>query len=207
MCPSQSPVTYDEQWFNQEEAEGLVTKLADTDADYETIVAGIPAIKPKEGIDETDEYAGEFHKGLVDYLRIREERKQKPLQSNLRDPNGEDPKAVWNHAIYKYSSVMEEAEEGEEDIIKIITTIYANTDVFFPSNNIIDRKETYAYKLKYTPEGEVYRKFTEQDWISATGFAPYNLWFIESSWFDGLGELYNPEVKKENVEKLGVDFP
>jgi beta propeller repeat protein len=200
--------------FSQEEIEGLVTKLADTNAAGEAVIEGIPAtdidnnpLKPMLGADDTDKFVGDFHKGLVKYFRIGvgEERKKMPLQSNLRDSDGIDPNQVWNHAIYKYSSIMEESKEGIEDIVKVTTTIYANDDVF-PSDNILDRTETYVYKLRYTSDGEVDATFINQgqDWISTTGFAPYNLYFIEDSQFNN---THNLEVKKENVETLGIIFP
>jgi len=197
-------VVYSGQSFNQEEMEGLVIKLANTyNVDGEILAGPIPSIKPESGKDDTDEFADDFHVGLVNYLRIPKERKS--LYSNLRDPKVRIPEAVWNHAIYKYKSVMQEAKEGEESIIKITTTINANADVF-PSDNIVDRIEKYVYKLKYKPNGEIDDKFIGQDWISASGFTPGKLSLITGCRFDN-NRSNNPYVRKENVEKLGIQFP
>ncbi|OGX43078.1 MAG: hypothetical protein A3H41_01355 [Omnitrophica WOR_2 bacterium RIFCSPLOWO2_02_FULL_45_28] len=202
LLPQPEAITYNGQSFIQEEMEGLVTKLADKDANFEIIINNIPPLKPQLGADDTDEFADNFHLGLVDYIRDPKERK--PLQSNLRDPQGINPSAVWNHVIYKYSSTMEESEEGDEHIIKITTTVYANGDLF-SSDNTVDRIETYVYKLRYKPNGQIDDQFvTGQDWISATGFAPKSLRLIRGSRFNN---PENPYVIKENVEKLGVNFP
>ncbi|MEW6087982.1 MAG: hypothetical protein AB1498_06710 [bacterium] len=198
------PIYYNGQNFSQDEIEGLVMKLGDTNADFQVLIDNIPAIKPQVGKDDTDKFADKFHAGLVEHIR----KKRESLQSNLRDPKGLDSTQVWNHAIYKYISVMKEAEEGKEDIIKITTTIYANADIPPPSDdNTIYREETFVYKLKYKSKGILEDNFPEQDWIIAAGFAPKSLRFIKSSPFDGRwGVAPNPYVKKENVEKLGVDF-
>jgi hypothetical protein len=228
--------------FSDDEIEGIVMKLANTGAKGIDIVTDIPSFRigpggkivpivPVPGPDETDEFAYYFHKGLIDYLQIGIEGVKKPLQSNVRDPNAIRPDAVWNHAIYQYSSTLEESEDNKEDIIRITTTIRANADIPPPSedrtvdNKVRDRIETYVYKLKYV-DGDLDKDYIDkgQDWISASasgapdsnvkGFAPRSLRYIKGSLFDGgktsnAGEWwpYNPYITKENVEKLKVDFP
>ena len=198
--------TYQQVDFTQEDIKGLVSELGNTSAISRVLFTCADAIKPYPGQDASDKFAYDFQQALLNNLLISEE--GKPLESNLRDPSGLDPSAIWCHAIYKYKSSMQESDEGNENVIVITTTVYANADAY-PNNNVIDRTETYVYKLRYDPEGNLDRKFINQgqDWISATGFVPNNLWDILGSNFDGKGRYNNPFVLKNNVERLGVNFP
>jgi hypothetical protein len=223
LLPQPQGASYKDQSFSQEEMEGLVIKLANTsNLSYELLTPYVPAIKPQSGVDEVDEFAHKFHRGLVKYLRI--EKEKKPLQANLRDATGEDPSAIWNFAIYKYVSEMKEADGGDEKIIRITTNVFAPADTDFPSFNGKDQKYEYVYKLRYKLEdGNIDDTFVGngQDWISATGFyqdqqdnvlsaacfAPRTLKNINSSSFDGMG-YPNTFVTKENAEDIrGEKFP
>ncbi len=190
--------------FSNDEMEGLVSELADTNVIYERIVSDVPPIKPRPGKDEVDKFISKIHVGLVLHLLLNENQDNRPLQSNLRDLNGNNPNAIWNHAIYKYESSMKESEEGKEDIVEITTTLYSNYDLIPPTNNTVDRIDTYVYKLRFTAEGVILKDFADQDWISAFGFVPQNLWYIKNSSFNNTD---NPYVTKENIKKLGINFP
>jgi len=203
LLPQPKDIVYHS--LSNDEMEGLVSELADTKAICEKIVSDVPPIKPRPGRDEADKFISKIHVGLVAHLLLNENQNNRPLQSNLRDFNGNNPNAIWNHAIYKFESNMKESEDGKEEIIEISTILYSNCDFFPPpTDNTTARIDTYVYKLGYTVEGEISRDFTDQDWISATGFALDNLWYVKKSSFNNSANL---KLTKENVNKIGINLP
>ncbi|MGB2986773.1 MAG: hypothetical protein WBE26_12940 [Phycisphaerae bacterium] len=187
--------------FTRDDMEGLYSELANCGVRLidEHSTAGIPPGPPSASTGEAvDNYCDDFHKHLRDNVRIA----MKAVQSNLRaaatPPEGIDE--VWNHAIWKYVSTMEEASGTDnEKIIQVTTTIWANVDLDPPpSDGTPDRVETYTYVMQYKPDGKIDGEYTGQNWISATYYAPQNVWRLNYSFWDA----ENPQVSKSNVDGL-----
>ena len=107
---------------------------------------------------------------------------------------------MWNHAIWKYSSTTQEADGGSnERIIQVTTTIWANWDLDLPpTDGIAERIETYVSVLQYNPEGDIDGDYTEQNWVSASHYAPAHIWRLQYSYWN----VPNPQVTKPNVDAL-----
>jgi len=133
---------------------------------------------PLPGFDSTDVWAPRVHGLLEQWVKSRTE----ALYANLRaqpSTSGPQPTAeeVWNHGVYKFSARFEEAPGGNERVVKITNTIYANDDRPLPppDPDISDRIVIYQYVVTYlagvldlSPEGQ-------NDWISVSGQAVYAL--------------------------------
>ena len=119
--------------FTRDDMEGLYSELAncavqkDMGRFVENIPAGPPTPNPGEPVDA---YCDDVHNLLRFHVRDND----KPVHSDLRaeatPPDRIDE--VWNHAIWKYSSTMEEAGGGSEGVIQVTTTIWANWDLDLP---------------------------------------------------------------------------
>lgn len=191
--------------FTMEECEGLVIKLADgAGTKANKFLKNVPPIKPTRGRDASDRFAPLFHHTITTQIRSNGQ----ALQSNLRDPGGEDAVAVWNHAVYGYKADLMEVEGGDHTVIDIAVQIYANSNSEYPSNNAESaREEYYNYALKYDEDGEVVPQHETNDWITASGFIPNNLYELTSCAFTGGGYYHNESIRREDVSELVATLP
>jgi len=167
--------------FNQDEMEGLYTELAEgaTGFTYRvgSVDSQIPSGPPTGATGEpVDASPDDVHNGLRLYIR----QQRQAMTVNLRKTSGVGDPEVWNHPVYRYDSIMEEAEGGNEKIIEITTTLTAALD--FPSMPAdgTTRMDTYVYVLEYTDFGAINGGSASQNWKSCSGFAPAWLATVET---------------------------
>jgi len=203
LLPSPIASSYNNVDFSSEECKGLTIKLAEGTVKRTSIIHGLPALKPNPGPDELDGYIAKLHQSITKYLREY----KIPLQSDLRDPNGEDPAAIWYHAIYGYTADFIESADEDSTIIEISMTLRANKNNEYPSNGQENREEYFIYKLKFDNDGVVVDDPSSTDWEFASGFPPAELSKIVDCSFEGLGVFYNQEIAKANVKKIVSSIP
>jgi hypothetical protein len=181
-----------------DELEGLWAELGEKSGIY-TIpdgFGGCPAGPPAAGADGTDAYAGKCHRVLEQYIKGA----AVSLQSNLRSDGGAATE-VWNHAVWKYDAVYEEAAGGNEKVVEITVDLAANEDHTPPTNDVGDRDIKYVYILEYKDAGTVDEGAAANDWISVGGDASYalgNLLRVTGAAWGG----DNPHVTEANVKSL-----
>ena len=153
--------------------------------------ARMPAEPVTENPNEPiDIFAGQMHNQLRHWLK----EEQLSLVANLRaESTYAASTQIWNHAVYKYESNMEEAPGGKETIIKIKTELTSNTDLP-PDMSVpmpVDddcRTDTYVYILEYASNGTINVESTNMNWLSCSVYAPANFAAVPLGidWSDGV---------------------
>lgn len=187
--------------LTREELKGLWAELGENDVIYVGIDGMGPcsAGPPIAGQDPTDAYVGEFHRMLEMYVK-----NGISLYSNLRAKALGKPLAVWNHAIWKYSSIYEEAPGGNENIVRIETMIYANADHVPPTDDVTDRINNYIYIIQYDSGTPKNVQPFSHDWISLSGdaaYAPQSVVYVTGVGSNGWNGK-NSQITEQNVRAL-----
>jgi hypothetical protein len=173
--------------FNRVEMKGLYSEAADIAKPKESwgwyLVGGpggakLPSAPCTAALDEAiDAVAGKFHLLLCEQL-IKE---RKCLIADLRDAEGGDPGAVWNHAIFRFRAEFVEAPalvlQGHPDPprpytrCRIATTLSSNSDLEVDPAADAERTDKYVYELFFNPDSGNIAGF-KPNWISCSGFPP-----------------------------------
>jgi hypothetical protein len=188
--------------FNQDEMEGLYTELADgATGGWQWKVGSlpsspIPAGPPTSASGEpVDSWADELQNGLRQYIRDA----GVAMIADLRASTVGDPTEVWNHPVYKYVSQMKEASGGNEKIIEVTTVITAGSDVPQMPSDAAYRTDTYFYILEYTSSGEIDSSSANQNWKSATAYAPRVFGILYGTFY---WQANHCNITKANVDAL-----
>ncbi|HUU82442.1 MAG TPA: hypothetical protein VM243_02955 [Phycisphaerae bacterium] len=208
--------------YNAEELEGLWSELGEKSGiyDIEHGIDGIPAGPPCPGIDVTDPFIPRFHGLLEEWIKDD----QVALQSNLRCedcqhtcsggtndggmcytdadcPGGVCVVEVWNHAVYKFSAVYKEAVGGNERVVKITTSLFANRDHAPPTTDTADRELEYVYIIEYSTSGTA-DTGAAKDFIRVgleASFAPSNLLHVvDAAWGGDNGQVTEANVRADD---------
>lgn len=192
--------------YNRDELEGLWAELGEHKLHDRLGIDEIPAGPPEPGQDKTDLHAPRVQLTLEYFLKS----KQQALVSDLRALPCKlladcDEDQRWNHAVYKFKAVFREADGGDERVIDIENTVFANAEFEPPTYNRRNRKDIYRqniyrYIITYRTTGEPETDLTSvvQDWISVGGdakWAPEGFAHIVSP----LWISQNPDITEINV--------
>ena len=165
--------------FNEDEMEGLYSELGDNIGGYgwewkvgapdNELPSGPPTAATGEALDA---WTDDLHNAFREFIRQR----KVPMIADLRAEGGGDSSDIWNHAIYKYESVMKQALGNDEKVIEVTTTITSNIDIPDMPSDSASRQDTYIYVLEYREDdGTIDGTSANQNWKSTTGFAPAHL--------------------------------
>ncbi|MGB2985450.1 MAG: hypothetical protein WBE26_06160, partial [Phycisphaerae bacterium] len=182
--------------YNTDDLEGLWAELGEKQGIY-TIPDGVGSIAagpPTSGSDSTDLKIATVHRMLEEWIKGA----QLALQSNLRGGDAEaEPTDVWNHAVYQFSAVYEEAPGDDEKTVKITNALLANDDHTPPTDDTDDRQVEYVYIVQYAPSG-LLDESGPSDFVSVAGdaaFALENLVRVTAATWGG----ENPNITESGV--------
>ena len=173
--------------FNEDEMEGLYSELGDDIDGYYAWgwKVGDPnnELPPGPPTAATGEVFDTWPDDLHNAFRIYIRQEENPMIADLRAEGGGDSSDIWNHAIYKYESVMKQALGNDEKVIEVTTTITSNIDIPDMPSDSASRQDTYVYILEYKEDdGTVDGTSAKQNWKSTSGFAPANIgWILQDS--------------------------
>lgn len=200
--------------INQDELESLWGLLAERGVINGTttyIGNPCPPLIPTSGFDDTDIYARYFHAIIEQEIKME---RTYGLYTNLRSEDTTDPNSVWNHAIWQYETIYEEAGNyANEQVINVKIKLWTNKDTKPPTDTdqggldetdpTINRIVEYEYDIGYDIFGEIQYDYRE-NWISVGGQAVFPpqivIKFDNPQW----GSNIYPELTIENVEQLDL---
>lgn len=167
--------------------------------------------------------------GLFEHLRRQMSSDGQPVIMDLRDDSGKKDRAVWNHAVYRYSTWYWQEDPHDPDLVEGRTTLYANADTFsqdgsstglpaavqeaqgtkYPVPNDTTVIRYLEYRLRFDAHGSIDRISTEHRWWKATNdkgtllHAPRRMFIISGPVlrFEEYSDD-NPLVESEHVLKL-----
>jgi hypothetical protein len=179
------------QGITRDDLEGLWSELGDNGRHEGGIgMFGCPAVIPKPKQEKPDDEADGFVRmaqfTLESYLyglpngdgADPRDRRGRSLVANLRSTE-KDPRAVWNHAVYDYFAVFQEAAspgsetEAQERLVNVLVELGANRcDHLPPTDGQDDREVRYAYTVRYSAAG-LPEKSDDNDWLYVARDAVY----------------------------------
>jgi hypothetical protein len=192
--------------FTEEEVKGILTAYyTDHNVNGDYAFSSCPAGRPTEKTGEpVDAYADALWSGLNKWIKG----KGLPMASNLRaEATDDDSKSqVWNHVVWKFESELKQApKQDDPNYVEIAITVYATSDNYPSGDDVAPRQETYVIRLR-TLNGAVVPKASDQNWVSATHYAPSYLARFQSSWSGDAGCNNVVLGRKIGINKLVSTF-
>lgn len=189
--------------FNAEELKGFWAYLGSvgTVTFGKGEITGIPAGPPKPGQDnKTIDEAAPLLQLVFEFI-IR--KAKTPFMADLRAEYGNNPRAVWFHAVWKYEATFEEAPGGNEKYVKIANTVSANRDKKPPTvGTKDDRVVKYTYMITYDADG-IPDSEGKADWTDVGGqakFAPTDIKTVRKVQWTDPEKVILEKTVRENDE-------
>ncbi|MBN2603329.1 MAG: hypothetical protein JXA91_04275, partial [Candidatus Thermoplasmatota archaeon] len=197
--------------LNQDEAEGLLTELAD-DADalgWHWIVGHpenpIPAWSFDKDGENVDRIVGSFHSALQENIKqskfkmfgnLRANRKI--IDENRKPVNSDE---IWNHSIFGYSAKYKEIGEF---FYEITVKMYSNNDLLPPpTDSSTSRVDAYLYNIEYKSDGRVKTDSFRNNWKRSSGWIPECIGiFTDEDLFKNNLKASHCSITISNVERF-----
>jgi hypothetical protein len=185
--------------FSEEEAEGILSAYySNHNVDGNFYIGRCPPGRPTDKTGEdVDGFAHDLWRGLVDGIK----KQGLPLASNLRAEATSDEAntQVWNHVIWKFETKLRRApNQNDPAYVELEIKVFATNDVFPSTEAQAPRCETYVIRLR-TNAGEVVPGAKDQNWVSATHYAPSYLARITGSTSGDSG------CENRSLGRVGID--
>ncbi len=116
---------------------------------------------------------------------------QIPVVMDLRDPNGVDPEAVWNHAVFKQRTRYWQPDVDDPTLTEGRVILYANADFYRPDAKPTgmpaevdarkltlteDRVERHCrFRVRFQHDGKLSVESQDNAWLSVHAEAPRSL--------------------------------